>query len=282
MKRKLLLGALLMGALTTNAQILNGTFEDEAALQGWSVYDIDGDQRAWGVFEAGELSDSWGLEGNYAGSESWDFLTGEGLTPDNYLISPLIQIPESGATLNFLKGHTYYDAEDGAADQLSVYILTADNAQDVTDIPNIPTIYHEVFDTPVPNSQAVAVLETLDLSDYAGQEIAIAFRHHEGYNQDMIFIDSVIVTENTAGRNDALAKQFKIFPNPATSVVNIASPNVAINEVSFTDVNGRVVKTEKVNALTDATVNITGLSAGIYFMKVSSDKGSFVKEVVKN
>ena len=281
MKRKLLLGALLLGAFTANAQLLNGTFEGEAAVEGWGRFDVDGDGLPWRYFLRDVLSDAWGLTGNYAASESWTVDEGA-LSPDNYLISPLVEIPESGATLTFKKGYTFYDGESGEADQLSVYIITEESAPTVGDIANLEPAYNEVFDVVVPNSRAVAEEVTIDLTAYAGQEIAIAFRHHDSYNQEMIFLDDVVVTENIAGRNDALAKQFNVFPNPASSVINIANANALVQEVTIADINGRRVKSQKYNGVANAALNISELSAGAYFMTITSNKGTATKKIVKN
>lgn len=281
MKIKLLLGTLLLGAFTANAQLLNGTFEDEASLAGWSLYDIDGDGVNWRVYLGDEFSALWGLTGNYAASESWT-LDEDALNPDNYFISPVVEIPENGAVLTFLKGYTYYSPEDGEADQLSVYIITEDNVTEFEDIANLEPAYNEVFDEIVPNSRPTSAQVTIDLSDYAGQAIAIAFRHHDSFNQDMIFIDDVIVTENIAGLNQSLANQFNVFPNPATSVITIANTNALVNEVTIADTNGRIVRTEKFDDITNATVSISDLSAGIYLVTITSDKGIVTKKVVKN
>jgi hypothetical protein len=56
--------------------------------------------------------------------------------------------------------------------------------------------------------------------------------------------------------------------------------NAVIESVELTDLNGRVVKTQAINA-TEGQVSISDLSAGVYMMKVSTDKGVATKKVVK-
>ena len=47
------------------------------------------------------------------------------------------------------------------------------------------------------------------------------------------------------------------------------------------DINGRTVKSLKVDSLTNAQVNISDLAQGIYTVKISSENGSATKKIVK-
>ena len=98
---------------------------------------------------------------------------------------------------------------------------------------------------------------------------------------NFILLDTVILDSNL-GSEDFLASQFSIYPNPASDVINIANAeNILVNGVQIVDLNGRVVKSAKFNGVTEAQINISDLSSGMYLMNVSSDQGTITKKIVK-
>jgi Concanavalin A-like lectin/glucanases superfamily/Secretion system C-terminal sorting domain/Ig-like domain CHU_C associated len=78
-----------------------------------------------------------------------------------------------------------------------------------------------------------------------------------------------------------ISATLKIYPNPATSLVNIDFQDVEDAAVTVSDINGRVLFTQKLNK-TSNNVNIENLASGIYLFKVSSSKGSATSKVIKN
>jgi hypothetical protein len=76
-----------------------------------------------------------------------------------------------------------------------------------------------------------------------------------------------------------LDKSITIYPNPAISVVTVNGAN-AIQMVQVYDVQGRLLQTNIGNA-TNYVIDIADKSNGIYFFKVTSDKGMKVERVVK-
>lgn len=100
-------------------------------------------------------------------------------------------------------------------------------------------------------------------------------------NNGGILIDSFVAT-STAGTNDFLAAQLSIYPNPATNVINVSNAdNILVSGIEIVDLNGRTVKTAKFDGVTEAQINISDLSAGMYMMTVSSDQGTLTKKIVK-
>ncbi|MEE1899477.1 T9SS type A sorting domain-containing protein [Flavobacterium rakeshii] len=94
---------------------------------------------------------------------------------------------------------------------------------------------------------------------------------------------SVTAVAEVLGADEFLASQFSVYPNPVSDVINIANAeNILVNGVEIVDLNGRVVKSAKFNGVSEAQVNISDLSAGMYLMNVSSDKGTTTKKIVKN
>jgi hypothetical protein len=77
--------------------------------------------------------------------------------------------------------------------------------------------------------------------------------------------------------------QFNLFPNPAHNQLNIESSQ-ATNEkldIEVTDVFGKIVLSESYKNSNKASVNITDLTPGIYFAKITGDKGQSIKKFIK-
>jgi hypothetical protein len=70
-----------------------------------------------------------------------------------------------------------------------------------------------------------------------------------------------------------------LYPNPTHNVVNIKAKNT-ITSVQLFDVQGRLLETKLVNE-NDTTLDITTQSAGVYFIKATTDKGIRVERIVK-
>ena len=71
----------------TRAQWYEWTFENDADFEGWMSYDADGDGNGWYV------DSNNGHNGpTCLGSASYDYSAGGVLTPDNWLISPVVNL----------------------------------------------------------------------------------------------------------------------------------------------------------------------------------------------
>ncbi len=162
------------------APIYGWYFETEDELEGWAVIDNDGDDSSWywlnnNSFGAGNY-DQYAYEGEgFMGSPSWNSTA---LTPDNYLLTPELEIPEGTTTLSF------YAAGLGASycqEHFAVYAVP-EGASTVDEFTEI-----------LPETVATAdyVNYTIDLSDYAGQSICIAFRHFNCTDMNWLRLDQV-------------------------------------------------------------------------------------------
>jgi hypothetical protein len=114
----------------------------------------------------------------------------------------------------------------------------------------------------------------------------IAFNYtapaHVQANFGVILLDNVNVTATAGTNNNFLAAQLSIYPNPATNVINVSNAdNILVSGIEIVDLNGRTVKTAKFDGVTEAQINISDLSAGMYMMTVSSDQGTLTKKIVK-
>ena len=159
-------------------------FEDEAQLSDWMALDNDGDGFNWEYFnmtgvQTGRMTPHSG-EGLVA-SASYDNDGYGALTPDNWLISPVVDL---GGVLSFwAKGQ---DA-NYAAEVFGVYVCVGEPEN----------IYDFVQVGPDMTATGEYELYEYDLSAFAGQQGCFAIRH---YNvTDMFWLNVDDVTLNTTG-----------------------------------------------------------------------------------
>jgi len=91
-----------------------------------------------------------------------------------------------------------------------------------------------------------------------------------------VFYDNFsLVEETTASTDDVLASQFSVYPNPASSVVNISS-EVELSSVALYSTLGSLVYS---SSSTDS-VDVSGLTKGVYFLKVTADGATATKKLI--
>ncbi len=65
--------------------------------------------------------------------------------------------------------------------------------------------------------------------------------------------------------------EFKLFPNPATDAITISTNSSSVNKYTLVDILGKII--ESGNLVNEEHINVSALSKGLYFVKVSDDKG---------
>ncbi|MES2747315.1 MAG: T9SS type A sorting domain-containing protein, partial [Bacteroidota bacterium] len=70
-----------------------------------------------------------------------------------------------------------------------------------------------------------------------------------------------------------------VYPNPTASIINIKS-NFNIKSIQLYDVQGRLLQTTMENT-TNTIIDISQKSNGVYFLKITTDKGSKVEKIIK-
>lgn len=76
--------------------------------------------------------------------------------------------------------------------------------------------------------------------------------------------------------------EFKVYPNPASHVINVSLKNMesAHAELSLINMLGQVVRSAMVNGEEHIQINVQELQRGIYFLKASNDNKDFTQKVV--
>lgn len=270
MIRKLLFASILGGFFAlSNAQVQvwKDDFNDED-VSDWTRYDDDGDGFNWGdLFQVTNDSGTPVTPVSLI-SRSWQ---GVPLTPDNWIISPPIDIRGAGGTLT-LSWITQVAAASWDMEHYSVYVGTSPDRAVLVDSPvSVTTTLGQGTNAGTP------VSHTLDLTALINEPtIYVALRHYDCTDQDYLSVDDITVTATTMAVSNASKNSLSIYPNPATDVVNIKTDS-KVNSVEVYDLAGKKINVN----FADNKVNVADLAKGNYILKVNDDKGSSTLKFIK-
>ena len=172
----------------------------DGTLDGWRSLDADGDSYGW-YNTAEQIGPGYGYKDDYCvmSHSYFEYVTENGnqygmqLTPDNYLVTEKKYTITESSQLSFMVCalDPQYSAE-----HYGVAITMADNAS----AEDFFTIFEETIEndklgewdgmTP----QTEWVLRTIDLSKYAGEDVYIAIRHFNCFDQFAINVDDIALT----------------------------------------------------------------------------------------
>ena len=82
---------------------------------------------------------------------------------------------------------------------------------------------------------------------------------------------------------DSLEQGIKVYPNPSNGVFTLNNiNNVMLQRAEIYDINGRVIKTIKLNnKQVTQEINISNLASGVYFMKLVSNNAEKIIKLIK-
>ena len=163
----------------------NETFSEsfETFPGSWTLIDSDGDGNNWTQFNPMNFSEGGftAYDGQYgAMSRSW--LSSGALTPDNWLISPQVDL---GGVLK------YYIVDDGSYQETyRIYVSTT--GTNIAD-------FQPITDDLLSPASTTWTERTADLTAFEGQRGYIAFRQYNCTDQDFMIIDAVSIEALTYG-----------------------------------------------------------------------------------
>lgn len=192
---------------------------------------------------------------------------------NDWLISPPITLGSSGNELSvFVKSmsSTYFLEEYSIGVYVGSGNPTSGSDFIATDISG--------FEAPYFGWENIIV----DLDAYSNQTVRIGIRN-QGNDHYMFMVDDFKITTTGLSVNETFTMKFNANPNPAQDVINISNnENIILNNITVTDINGRIVKSVKVSNVSETQINVSDLNAGIYFMNINTDSGVAVKKIIKN
>lgn len=80
--------------------------------------------------------------------------------------------------------------------------------------------------------------------------------------------------------NFNLDNSIVLYPNAVKEMLTIKSNNL-LQEITLRDINGRLVVQSLLNNQKEKSISLSAFASGIYFIKITSDKGQQIKKIIK-
>lgn len=274
MKKITLLALLFVASIGYSQTVIwEDDFNDED-ISDWTLYDEDGDGLNW---SAVQIQDDIGLPVNtpVLRSASWNSQIGP-LTPDNYAVSPAIDLTGEDGT-NTITLTWFVSAADAAyADEnYTVYVASGNTVADLT---SSSISFNELVTDNGPGGSDNFYEKTLDITSLAGETVYVGFRHHDVSDVFTIEIDDVsVTTEPNASNDQFVAHNFKFFNTSET--LNL-SANTNIDSIEIFNSLGQKVGAHNLDSM-NSEINISNLSSGLFIAKVNIGESSETFKFVK-
>ena len=197
--------------LMTKATVTTWDFEDADQIVDWTFVDNDGDGFNWDYYnnaglETGRMTCHSG--DGVMSSKSYDNDTETRLSPDNWMISPVMEL---GGTLKFWsRGQDANYAEEVFA----VYVCIGE--------PGAVEDFIKISDDITATGEYVEY--KFDLTPYQGQNGCFAIRHYNCYDMFMLNVDDVTLNLDEI-----------IIPDPTTPENLTADPDVTTADIAWDD-----------------------------------------------
>lgn len=287
MKKKLLLLSFVCITFLANAQqttIWSENF-DTQNLSAWTIIDANGDGFIWQPMQM--VGDDWQPIGTpYLHSTSYTQYNDIGnIFPDNWAITPLIDLsqvtPGDAIKLNWAIVDSAYSWNPHPNNEhYAVYI--AESNDTVSFIKE--GIKYAEYNTP-----EIYTIRTIDITEYIGKSIYIAFRHFNVSDSiavpfsSAVQIDdmSVISTPATSISKYTYNQELSIFPNPVDENFGLCLPNnfnILKSKVEILSLTGNVVA--RYNKYS-SKINVKNLPSGIYNVRVNDGEHFAVTKMIK-
>ena len=223
----------------------------------WTTVDVDSDNPHGKVSYWDRIGTrmATGLSGNYGARHYYNVNDQEG-----WLISPKIILEPNYDNIKL----SFMTQESPAADYTYEGVWVAINN-------NALSNFHEVWTQESPSEEWKTV--TIDLKDYQGEAIYVAFKYSGEYGHNW-YIDNISITGGT-GVEEGEATALTVCPNPARESIRI--PGLEANsQVEIYNSLGELVRV--MNANPDQEIGIRDLASGLYLIRCGHATLRFVKE----
>ena len=111
----------------------------------------------------------------------------------------------------------------------------------------------------------------------------IVFHSDQSVNQLGVVVDDFVI-EGTLANQQFEMNNIAIYPNPSKGIFNVSMGTVMPKTVDVYDLTGKIVysKSEFQNNPSQFLLDLSSVSSGIYFVKISSENQSTTKRIIKN
>ena len=258
MKKITLLCATFIAFNFTNAQstVYSDDFNDED-ISDWTTYDEDDDGFEWSVVQIvdGDTGEDVGTP--QLRSASWNGTVGP-LTPNNYIVSPMLDLSSASGTimLNWQVKASDADFDD---ENYSVYVATGNAVSDL--LASTTT-----FDETTLDGVNTLSDRSLDISAFAGEStVYFAFRHYNVSDEFTMEIDNVAVTATTLSIDEFTSNNFKHFYNSDSKLLSLES-SVALTNVEVFNILGQTLVNKPLSQ-TSETIDLSTFEDGMLLVR---------------
>jgi hypothetical protein len=110
----------------------------------------------------------------------------------------------------------------------------------------------------------------------------IVFQSDDSVNAQGATVDNFLIGGTLATENFDL-NTISIYPNPSTGIYTVYSNTTSLDKIEVYDIMGKIIETKtniQING-NSSTLNLSHISSGIYFVKITSNNQSTVKRIIK-
>ncbi|MGV3459252.1 MAG: T9SS type A sorting domain-containing protein [Flavobacterium sp.] len=285
MKTVLLTAAALLSitfgqAQGTYLQNFNGNHND-ILNQGWKFITFAGGPQNNGIYSSSASMQAIGIEGGAAGIATFNLVNqipSHIQNLDCVIVSPPVTVASTATEVSFTTGSVKIGGNGST--HYSVYVIT--KAQ--MDAATTPAALKSLLNGRTADDESTisdeAVVTGFDLPDYEGEVVHFVFRVHNSPTNTIFLVDDFKITGAVLGNEHIDQKFLAAYPNPAKDIMTVDYPG--IEEISFTDINGRVVSRRKYSMADTVQADVSLFSSGIYIMAVKTAYGVSTRKVIKS
>ncbi|MEN9998691.1 MAG: hypothetical protein RI922_1681 [Bacteroidota bacterium] len=205
---------------------------------------------------------------------------------DDFIIEPIDLTGGNNASLSFNVAHARYSAS--YTESLEVFVSTDCGATWTSEWSKSGATLATAANTTSAFTPTAAQwrAECVDLSAYAGNsKVFVKFTGTNGYGNN-IYVDDISIANVVCslGLGEEAAESFKVFPNPASDVVNVTFE--AENSdyiIAIVDLQGRVMTSQELTSLNGSqsiALPVSNLAKGSYIVTISTNGVTTSKNVV--
>lgn len=104
-----------------------------------------------------------------------------------------------------------------------------------------------------------------------------------GYSMPRLAIVFGFYTAETVSTNNIQKMNATMYPNPANNQVMVTfENNIVVNQMTVTDISGRIVNIPVVKNGQNVQLNLDGLNSGIYFIQAETNQGIWTGKLMKH
>jgi plastocyanin len=100
------------------------------------------------------------------------------------------------------------------------------------------------------------------------------------YDANGCITSSTFIVNSTIGISNlnAVKDEIKLYPNPATSIINVETGNLIADKIEIINLIGQIIYTET-DLKNKFTINAIDFDSGVYFIKITKDNESIIKKI---